>query len=156
MQQTYTLSGVMAGENISTLSSLAAVVLLGCLFGRNLHHLHRTTSDDKDHDLNGGFWKRHRALDNVLLNTSLALPSHLRLPESINDSNIIFLNLCIHASTICLHQAAIFKAEKNDMPSQIAAEGKRRSIVAADQITNIMKMASHTDLTLVSPVVGIF
>ncbi|KKZ68457.1 hypothetical protein EMCG_05916 [[Emmonsia] crescens] len=154
MQQTYTLSGVMAGENISTLSSLAAVVLLGCLFGRNLHHLHRTTSDDKDHDLNGGFWKRHRALDNVLLNTSLALPSHLRLPESINDSNIIFLNLCIHASTICLHQAAIFKAEKNDMPSQIAAEGKRRSIVAADQITNIMKMASHTDLTLINPFVA--
>ncbi|OJD12215.1 hypothetical protein AJ78_07156 [Emergomyces pasteurianus Ep9510] len=154
MQQTPTLASVTAGENISSLSSLAAIVLLACLEGRNLHHLHRTTSDSKDRDLNGPFWRRHRALDNVILNTSLALPSHLRLPEGINDSAVIFLNLNIHASTICLHQAAIFKAEKNDMPSQIAAEGKRRSIVAADQITNIMKMASHTDLTLINPFIA--
>ncbi|EER39879.1 binuclear zinc transcription factor [Histoplasma capsulatum var. duboisii H88] len=151
MQQTYTLASLTAGENISTLSSLAGLVLIACIFGRNLHHLHRTTPDDTDHDLNGGFWRRHRALDNILLNTSLALPSHLRLPEGINDLSVVFLNLCIHSSTICLHQAAIFKAEKNDMPSQIAAEGKRRSIVAADQITSIMKMACHIDLTLKSP-----
>ncbi|EEH08043.1 binuclear zinc transcription factor [Histoplasma capsulatum G186AR] len=154
MQQTYTLASLTAGENISTLSSLAGLVLIACIFGRNLHHLHRTTPDDTDHDLNGGFWRRHRALDNILLNTSLALPSHLRLPEGINDSSVVFLNLCIHSSTICLHQAAIFKAEKNDMPSQIAAEGKRRSIVAADQITSIMKMASHIDLTLINPFVA--
>ncbi|EGE83891.2 C6 transcription factor Prf [Blastomyces dermatitidis ATCC 18188] len=154
MQRTYTLSSVMAGENISTLSALAGLVLIACIFGRNLHHLHRVALDDNARDLNGGFWKRHRALDNIILNTSLALPSHLRLPEGINDSSVLFLNLCIHSSTICLHQAAIFKAEKNDMPSQIAAEGKRRSIVAADQITSIMKMASHTDLTLMNPFVA--
>ncbi|PGH01724.1 hypothetical protein GX51_05040 [Blastomyces parvus] len=154
MEQTYTLSSVVAGENISTLSALAGLVVIACIFGRNLHHLHRTTSDDDVRDLNGGFWKRHRALDNIILNTSLALPSHLRLPEAINDPGVVFLNLCIHSSTICLHQAAIFKAEKNDMPSQIAAEGKRRSIVAADQITSIMKMASHTDLTLMNPFVA--
>ncbi|KLJ08228.1 hypothetical protein EMPG_16350 [Blastomyces silverae] len=154
MQQTYTLSSVMAGENISSLSPLAGLVLIASIFGRNLHHLHRTTPDGNVRDLNGGFWKRHRALDSIILNTSLTLPSHLRLPEGINDPSVVFLNLCIHSSTICLHQAAIFKAEKNDMPSQIAAEGKRRSIVAADQITSIMKMASHTDLTLMNPFVA--
>ncbi|KAK2799664.1 hypothetical protein FQN51_006796 [Onygenales sp. PD_10] len=150
-EQTPTLSSVMAGENFSSLSPLASIVLLACLFGRNLHHLHRMTSNDKDHDLNGAFWKRHRALDNIILNTSLSLPTHLRLPDGLNDPSIVFANMCIHTSTICLHQAAIFKAEKNNLPGQIAAEGKRRSLVAADQITNIMKMVSHTDLTLINP-----
>ncbi|ODH29855.1 hypothetical protein ACO22_03679 [Paracoccidioides brasiliensis] len=151
VEKTYTLSSVLAGENISTLSPLGAIVLLACLFGRSLHHLHRSTPGDKDHDLNGGFWKRHRALDNILLNTSLSLPSHLRVPEGINDSSIVFINMCIHTSIICLHQAAIFKAEKNGLPSQIAAEGKRRCIVAADQITSIMKMASHLDMAAMNP-----
>lgn len=108
------------------------------------------SANDKDHDLNGEFWKRHRALDNILLHTSLSLPNHLRLPEGLHDPSIVFCNMCIHTSTICLHQAAIFKAEKNLLPNKISAESKRRCIIAADQITNIMKMVSHTDLTKVS------
>ena len=120
-----------------------------CLFGRNLHHLHRVSPQDKDHDLNGEFWKRHRTLDNIILSTSLSLPGYLRLPEGINDPAVVFTNMCLHTSTICLHQAAIFKAEKNDMPAQIAAESKRRCIIAADQITNIMKMTSHIDISTV-------
>jgi len=123
---------------------------MACLFGRNLTHLHRPNEEDRDHDMNGEFWKRHRALDNILLNTSLSLPDQLRLPAGISDANIVFCNMNIHTSTICLHQAAIFKADKNRMPPQISAESKRRCIIAADQITKIMKMISHIDLSTVS------
>lgn len=144
------LSDALFGQGVSTLSSFGAVVVLTCHLGRNLNHLHRPSTNDNDHDLNGEFWKRHRALDNIVLNTSLSLPSHLRLPEGLGEPSVVFCNMCIHTSTICLHQAAIFKAEKNEMPHQIAAESKRRCIVAADQITNIMKMISHLDLTGVS------
>jgi hypothetical protein len=35
------------------------------------------------------------------------------------------------------------------MRNQIAAESKRRCIIAADQVASIMKMASHTDLSVV-------
>ncbi|WEW61559.1 hypothetical protein PRK78_007050 [Emydomyces testavorans] len=150
-QKSMSLADAISGQSASTLSSFAGIVVLTCLLGRNLHHLHRPSANDKPHDLNGDFWKRHRALDNILLNTSLSLPSHLRLPEGLNDPNTVFCNMCIHTSTICLHQAAIFKADKNDMPNQIAAESKRRCIVAADQITNMMKMISHVDLTLMNP-----
>ncbi|KAI1942459.1 hypothetical protein LOZ66_000860 [Ophidiomyces ophidiicola] len=150
-QKSMSLSDALAGQGASTLSSFASVVILTCHLGRNLHHLHRPSANDKDHDLNGEFWKRHRALDNILLNTSLSLPNHLRLPEGVNDPTVVFCNMCIHTSTICLHQAAIFKAEKNHMPNQIAAESKRRCIIAADQITNIMKMISHLDLTVMNP-----
>ena len=129
---------------------------MACLFGRNLTHLHRPNENDRDHDLNGEFWKRHRQLDNILLSTSLNLPPALRLPENLSEANVVFCNMNIHTSTICLHQAAIFKADKNKMPTQIGAESKRRCIIAADQITNIMKMITHIDLASVSSPVMIF
>jgi hypothetical protein len=148
-EPTKQLSDVLNGEGLSSLSPFGAVVLMSTLFGRNLTHLHRPDQHDNDHDLNGPFWKRHRSLDNILLNTSLSLPSHLRLPAGINDPNTIFVNMNLHTATICLHQAAIFKADKNRLPAQISAESKRRCIVAADQITNIMKMISHIDMSTV-------
>ncbi len=148
-EPTKQLSDILSGDGLSTLSPFGAVVLLATLFGRNLTHLHRPDKYDNDHDLNGAFWKRHRSLDNILLNTSLSLPAHLRLPAGINDPNTVFVNMNLHTATICLHQAAIFKADKNRLPAQISAESKRRCIVAADQITNIMKMISHIDMSLV-------
>lgn len=148
--RTLRLADVLAGDGTSTLSPFGSVVLLASLLGRNLTHLHRPDPQDNDYDLNGEFWKRHRSYDNILLNIALQLPSHLRLPAGMNDPNVIFCNMCIHTSTICLHQAAIFKAEKNKMPDQIITESKRRCIVAADQISSIMKLISHIDLTRVS------
>ncbi|GAD99366.1 hypothetical protein PVAR5_8081 [Paecilomyces variotii No. 5] len=146
-EKTTSLSQVLAGEGLSNMSPFAGVIVTATFFGRHLMHLHRPEPNDNDHDLNGEFWKRHRAYDNIILNTALSLPAHLRLPAGINDPNIVFCNMCIHTSTVCLHQAAIFKADKNQMPSQIAAESKRRCIIAADQVASIMKMISHTDLT---------
>ncbi|KAJ9234881.1 transcriptional regulator family: Fungal Specific TF [Paecilomyces variotii] len=146
-EKTPSLSEVVAGEGLANMSPFAGVIVTASFFGRHLMHLHRPEPNDNDHDLNGEFWKRHRAYDNIILNTALSLPAHLRLPAGINDPNIVFCNMCIHTSTVCLHQAAIFKADKNQMPSQIAAESKRRCIIAADQVASIMKMISHTDLS---------
>lgn len=148
-ESTLQLSDIIKGEGAASLSSFGGVILLSAIYGRNLTHLHRPDEYDNDNDLNGTFWKRHRALDNILLNTSLSLPAALRLPAGINDPNTVFINMNIHTATICLHQAAIFKADKNRLPAQISAESKRRCIVAADQITNNMKMISHQDMALV-------
>ncbi|KAK2755908.1 hypothetical protein FQN54_005704 [Arachnomyces sp. PD_36] len=161
-QKTKTLSEVMdgpcnpkvdscSGSDGSNLSSFAGIVLMACLFGRNLTHLHHPEPSNDDHDLNGEFWKRHRALDNILLGTSLSLPEHLRLPFGVGDPNTVFLNMNIHTSAICLHQAAIFKADKHQLSRQIVTDSKRRCIVAANQITNAMKMISHSDLTAMNP-----
>lgn len=152
-EQTISLTEAMTADGASQLSPFAGVILMATLFGRNLTHLHRPSPEDRDDDLNGEFWQRHRALDNILLNTSLSMPNHLRLPAGVFSANIVFLNMNIHTSTICLHQAAIFKADKNRMTAQISAESKRRCIIAADQITNIMKMISHVDLSMVSSIV---
>ncbi|KAI9735208.1 MAG: hypothetical protein M1834_001798 [Cirrosporium novae-zelandiae] len=148
-QRTVTLQEVLTPEGASKISAFAGVVVVACLFGRNLTHLHRPDANDNDEDLNGEFWKRHRQLDNVLLNIQLSLPSHLRIPEGISDPNIVFLNMSIHTSTICLHQAAIFKADKNHLPAQIGTQSKERCLLAADRIANMMRLVSGFDLTQV-------
>ncbi|KAJ5823304.1 Transcription factor [Penicillium robsamsonii] len=150
-QRTLHLNDIITGDGVSTLAPFACVVVLASLFGRNLVHIHRPQPQDNDHDLNGEFWKRHRSHDNILLHISLSLPDHLRLPSGMSDVNVIFANMSIHTSTICLHQAAIFKAEKNKMPNQITTESKRRCLVAANQISSTMKMISHVDLTNLNP-----
>ncbi|CAI7672461.1 unnamed protein product [Penicillium discolor] len=149
-QRTLHLNDIATGA-VSTLAPFACVMVLASLFGRNLVHIHRPQPNDNDHDLNGEFWKRHRSHDNILLHISLSLPDHLRLPSGMSDVNVIFANMSIHTSTICLHQAAIFKAEKNKMPNQITTESKRRCLVAANQISSTMKMISHVDLTSLNP-----
>ncbi|RMZ87643.1 hypothetical protein DV736_g5132, partial [Chaetothyriales sp. CBS 134916] len=150
-ERTQQLFEVLNGESTENISSFAGVILLATIYGRNLTHLHRPSEADNDHDLNGEFWKRHRKLDNTLLNISLSMPAALRLPAALSDPNAVFCNMNIQTATICLHQAAIFKAEKNRLPAQIGAESKRRCIVAADQVTNVMKMISHLDLSLMNP-----
>lgn len=149
-QRTLTLKQAMTPSGANSLSAFAGVVLMASLFGHNLIHLHRPDPNDKDDDLNGEFWRRHRSMDSILSNTSLSLPSHLRLPAGMNNANIVFLNMNIHTSTICLHQAAIFKADKNRLPASVSSESKVRCITAAAEIASIMRTISHTDLCTVS------
>ncbi|KAI0388807.1 fungal-specific transcription factor [Xylariaceae sp. FL0594] len=153
-EQTQTLADTMTPSGAAKLSPFGGIVLMACLFGRNLTHLHRPDVDDRDHDMNGEFWKRHRLLDNILLNTSLCLPSQLKLPAGINNPNIVFTNMNIHTSTICLHQAAIFKADKNRLPPTVSAESKVRCITAANEIASIMRMTSHLDLSAMNPFIS--
>jgi len=146
--RTICLKEATTDQGAAQLSAFASVVLMAALFGRNLIHLHRTDPDDRDDDVEQGeFWRRHRHMDNILINTSLSLPAHLKLPHGIMDPNIIFTNMNIHTSTICLHQAAIFKADKNRLPPRVSNESKHRCIVAAAHIASIMKMISSQDLS---------
>ncbi|KAM4059404.1 fungal specific transcription factor [Hirsutella rhossiliensis] len=153
-EQTQTLSESTNPSGAGKLSSFGGIVLLACLFGRNLVHLHRPDDDDLDHDLNGPFWKRHRQMDGILLNTSLCLPSHLKLPTGLSNPNVVFTNMSIHTSTICLHQAAIFKAEKNKLGTSVSSESKVRCITAANEIASIMRTISHMDLSAMNPFIS--
>lgn len=141
-----TLANAIKPGGASKLSPFGGVIVLACLFGRNLLHLHRPGPNENDGSLSGEFWKRHRTLDDILLNTSLGMPENLRLPMGIGNPNLVFMNMCLHASTICLHQAAIFKAEKHRAFAKVSAESKVRCITAAAEIASIMRLSSHQDM----------
>ncbi|KAJ3474991.1 hypothetical protein NLG97_g9618 [Lecanicillium saksenae] len=153
-EQTLTLDECTTPSGAAKLSSFGAIVLLAALFGRNLVHLHRPDNADHDGDINGPFWKRHREMDNILLNTSLGLPSNLKLPAGLSNPNVVFMNMSIHTSTICLHQAAIFKAETHKLPASLSSESKVRCITAANEIASVMRTVSHMDLSAMNPFIS--
>ena len=139
------LEAAMTPEGAAKLSSFAGVVIMAHFFGTNLNHLHRPSTDEREDDLQGEFWKRHRNLDNILLHKALSLPQHLRLPFAVRDSNAVFVNMAIHSSAICLHQAAIFKAEKNNLPESLVQQSQNRCVLAAAEIATTVRMISHID-----------
>ena len=145
------MNEAMTNDQVAQLSPLAGVVYVTHFFGMNLTHLHRPEPDEQEDNLQGKFWKRHRKMDNILSNTCLSLPSHLRLPAGVRSANVVFLNFSIHTSTICLHQAAIFKAENERLPSSIIDSSRTRCLLAAGEISNIMRLTSHLDITGVRP-----
>lgn len=153
VQKGSSLEDAMRPQYAAQLSPFAGVVLVTHFFGLNLTHLHRPEPNQQEHDINGPFWKRHRAMDNDLLKTALQLPSSLRLPSGVRNPNIVFLNFALHTSTICLHQAAIFKAEKNQLSNTIVEQSRTRCILAAAEIASVMRLTSHLDVGGVSEMI---
>ena len=149
-QPTISLEAAMTPEGSAKLSSFAGLLLMAHFFGSNLNHLHRPSAGEREDDLQGEFWKRHRHLDNMLLHKAFSLPQHLRLPFAIRDSNAVFINMAIHTSTICLHQAAIFKAEKNNLPESLIQQSQNRCVLAAAEISSAVQLTSHIDTRSVS------
>ncbi len=147
-----TLSDAITPAQVATLSSFAGVVFVSHFYGLNLTHLHRPEPNQREDDLNGEFWKRHNSMDNSLTQTSILLPSHLRLPAGARNPNIVFLNFSIHTSIICLHQAAIFQAEKHQLPKTIIDKSRDRCLAAANAIEDVMRQTCHLDIAGVSDV----
>ena len=149
-EQTPSLAEALTPEGASTISPLGGVILSATLYGHNFEHLHRTGPNENPGDpANGEFWKRHRKMDNVLSNTFMFLPDHLRLPAGLRNMNIVFLHMNIHASSICLHQAAIVTANKHNVAGNIIRQSEARCLMAAEEITNIMRLICQVDASQV-------
>ncbi|KUJ12841.1 uncharacterized protein LY89DRAFT_592586 [Mollisia scopiformis] len=142
------LAEAMSPAHASSLSPFAGCVVVASLTGRVFQHLHRPTTTVSEEEENLEFWKRHRSIDNTLLNMSLYLPAHLRLPSGSSNPNTIFLNMSLQSAVICLHQAAIFKAEKQmaGTAELVVEESKARCFAAAMQVSHVMKWVAHVDL----------
>lgn len=150
-QNTTSFQEALTAEGVSKITSFGGIVLSACLFGHNFEHLHQTGADERPEDLaEGEYWKRHRKMDNVLASTFMFLPDHLRLPGGIRDMNVVFLHMNVHASSICLHQAAVVTAEKHNLSQSVIAQSRSRSLMAAEEISNIMRLISHLDSSNVS------
>ncbi len=148
-QQTQPLNGAISSRDMTSLSSLAGVVLMAHYLGKNVTHLHQPGPNEREDDLQGDFWNRHRSMDRALLNMALFLPAHLRLPAGVRNPNIGFLNMGLHTSTVCLHQAAIFKGEQNDLSKSIIEQSQGRCLLAANEIAAVMRLTCHLDVTTV-------
>jgi hypothetical protein len=150
-EPTMSLQEALTQDGASRVSPFSGVIMSATLFGHNFQHLHRSGLDENPDDLqNGEFWKRHRRMDNVLSNTFMFLPDQLRLPAGLQDMNVIFMHLNIHCSAICLHQAAVATATKYKLDENFIRQSQARCLMAADEITNVMKLTCHVDPAKVS------
>ncbi|KAG9232542.1 fungal-specific transcription factor domain-containing protein [Amylocarpus encephaloides] len=154
-EKTITLAEALTPAGAPFVSTFGGVILSSALFGHNFQHLHWGGSDDRPEDYaNGEFWKRHRRMDNVLSNTFMFLPDHLRIPGGQHNMSVIFLHMNIHASTICLHQAGILTAEKYKIDEAVIKQSQARSLMSAQEIANIMRTCSHIDASRINSWMG--
>ncbi|KAI6714041.1 C6 transcription factor Prf [Diplocarpon mali] len=153
-QKGVSLAEALTPEGASRIHPLGGVILSAALYGKNFEHLHRTGSNETGDPANCEFWKRHRKMDNLLSNIFMFLPDHLRLPAGLRDMSVVFMHMNIHSSSICLHQAALVTAAKHNLSSNITLQSQARCLMAAEEITNIMRLICYVDISTLNSWVG--
>ncbi|KAF4462885.1 Zn(II)2Cys6 transcriptional activator [Fusarium albosuccineum] len=133
-------------------TGFAGTVITCQIFKIILRHVHRSRPDDRCDDvMNGSFWTRHRELDNTLSSLFMFLPEKFRLPENIRDASALHFNLNLHASVICLHHAAVEKAEKHNLPDHVKQNSIARLRASAEEVVSIIRLNTHAALFFRSP-----
>ncbi|RBQ66905.1 hypothetical protein FVER14953_21251 [Fusarium verticillioides] len=79
------------------------------------------------------------------------LPEKFRLPENVRDVSALHLNLNLHAAIICLHHAAVEKADKYNLPDHVKQGSVTRLRAAAEEIVNIMRLTANGTMFFKSP-----
>jgi hypothetical protein len=150
--KTQSLQETLRSQNIEKLSELGLVVLMCALVSRILRHLTEVGDPNLDitSEQTAEFWFSHNSIDNLLLNFTMGLPDHLRLPLGLEQPNVIFAHTLLHAMTICHHQAATSKAREDHQRDHIATESEERCLASALAIARIVRLASYTDFASVS------
>lgn len=147
-EKTCRLEDVFTG---SPYSSFAGAAVICHLFNQIMKHVHRKRSNDAPENYEyGRYWTRHRELDNLLSSAFMFLPERFRLPQNLRDPVAVNTNLNLHASLICLHNSAFERAHEHNLADHIKQLTKARLFTAAQEIVNIVKMASHTNAGYVS------
>ncbi|KAK9368339.1 fungal-specific transcription factor domain-containing protein [Lipomyces kononenkoae] len=131
---------------IRKLSVFASHVLVIAVFGRIHSHLHRGDSTAGEQASQENFFERFRYIDNLIHTIMLSLPSHVKRPMGPMSPTGAELIMSVHATTICLHQATIFRTRRARNYQSEFETSKQRCLQAASEITTIMQSCSHFDM----------
>lgn len=135
----------------SDYSSFAGAAVICHLFNQIMKHVHHAKRDDNPHDFDyGKYWHRHRELDILVSSAFMYLPENFRLPKHLKDPVAVHTNLNLHASTICLHNRAYEMAIEHNLPDDVKMRSKTRLETTAQEIVNIVKLTSHSNVGYVS------
>ncbi|CAK7197451.1 hypothetical protein SEUCBS139899_000098 [Sporothrix eucalyptigena] len=151
-QRSCSLENIFSGSTYSTFSS---AILVCHLFNSILLHV-QLKPGDRPEDLDyGPFWQRHRSLDTKLSSAFVFLPERYRLPNNFHDPVAVHTNLNLHAATICLHNAAVERAEVHNMKASVIKGFHDRMFTAAQEIINIMEKTSYMAASYKSPLASL-
>ncbi|KAK9374686.1 fungal-specific transcription factor domain-containing protein [Lipomyces chichibuensis] len=133
---------------VRKLSVFAGHILVVAMFGRIHSHLHRGDATAGGlGSIPPNFFERFRYLDNTIHTIMFSLPNHIKRPMGPMSPPSAELIMSIHASTICLHQATIFRTRKSPTHQSEFETSKQRCLQAASEIAKVMQSCSHFDMT---------
>ena len=98
------------------ISSFTGLVLMVSLYHRCLCHVKSSVESNSTGGSGYGFWEHHYGIDKDLKSCSDALIGTMDVQELLDDEFALALNLNLCAIDICLHEAAIVKADKKNCP----------------------------------------
>ncbi|ERS99756.1 hypothetical protein HMPREF1624_03120 [Sporothrix schenckii ATCC 58251] len=151
-QVSCTIDNIFSGSTYSTFST---AILVCHLFNSILLHVQLKPSDRPEDFEYGPFWERHRSLDTKLSSAFVFLPERYRLPSNFHDPVAVHTNLNLHAAVICLHNAAVERAEAHNMPEAVVQSCYDRMSTAAREIVNIIERTSHMAGSYKSPLASL-
>ncbi|KAI4221769.1 MAG: hypothetical protein L6R36_006663 [Xanthoria steineri] len=127
-------------------SPFTGAVIMAGFCGRCLRHLQNAYKASVESEYTYDFWSNHYSIDLAINQTLQSSLKHLNIVpamdsiEGMADPNTIFLNMNMRATVICLHQAAVVQANKSSLPATLIAESENRTLTAAQEIANIMRL----------------
>ncbi|KAM0653481.1 hypothetical protein ACHAO3_001541 [Verticillium nonalfalfae] len=152
-ERTSSLAEAFSGAWYSTFSG---AIIICHIFNEILRHVHRTKATDRPEDVEfGGFWHKHRELDNIISSAFMFMPERFRLPKNLRNPTAVHTNLNLHAGIICLHHAAVEKVETYILPESLRIASQSRLRTAAEEIVNIVRLSSHVSPGFKSPLAAL-
>ncbi|KAF3355373.1 Glucoamylase [Verticillium dahliae VDG1] len=152
-ERTSSLAEAFSGAWYSTFSG---PIIICHIFNEILRHVHRTKATDRLEDVEyGGFWHKHRKLDNIISSAFMFMPERFRLPKNLRNPTAVHTNLNLHAGIICLHHAAVDKVETYNLPESLRIASQSRLRTAAEEIVNIVRLSSHVSPGFKSPLAAL-
>ncbi|VUC24913.1 unnamed protein product [Clonostachys rosea] len=110
-------------------------------------HIFKTTlKHTSGHSHGAAFWKRHKDLDHEISSTFMFLPERFQLPDYECDPVAAHTNLNLHATSICLHYAAVEMVDKHSQSEAIKQQSLGRMRISAEEIVGIINAISPNSL----------
>ncbi|KAL8847078.1 MAG: hypothetical protein Q9221_007865 [Calogaya cf. arnoldii] len=133
--------GISLGEALRTsvtglLCPLQGTALVSSLCIRSVTHVSQV---HKEHSFDApgyDFWTHHHRLNEVLNHASNSTLAHLKPIERKNEPNVIFIDIILQSTIICLHQAVIYRVsrvEKRTAPA-LGLESEQRCFEAVQEL----------------------
>ena len=115
------------------------------MYCRCLRHFQASYEQDLTDDLSYGFWLHHYQIDSTLTRYSTDLLGHLNTQARLDDPLALSLNMNLAAVNICLHEAAIAKAQRGKLPATLIMESQNRCMATAMEVAEDVRLSQQLD-----------
>jgi hypothetical protein len=139
------LQNVSLLYELSPISSFTGIVLMASMYCRCRRHRQASEKQDSNCDPNYNFWQHHYQLDKDLKTYASSLLGHIK-PEKTQDDLFVFvihMNLC--AIKIDLHEHAIRKSRKQELPDALITESENQCRNAAVEIAGYAQLIEYIE-----------